>query len=317
MHRLFLALGMLALLLIIGPVCLVAQVGQTLHIVRGNKVTLRADASHALSFIWFKNGVPIHGQHDQRIVVTEAALYNVIALGDNCNSDLSDTLEIIVDPLASEKMLDIEIRNLPEKTTVWKDQEFNHQLIVLNKGQTTADSLIVQFEIPEQLAYVSATAQPGTSIVMDPLKRILLWKINSLPAKAVITQWIRLRGQQTGPALTIAQVSSKQQDSIPQNNKAEALLQIVSISIPNVFTPNGDGKNDTFVIGGSALFKNVALRVFNSTGYEVYRADKYANDWDGRGLHEGTYFYFLTIQDARGQMHSSKGYVTILNSRPE
>lgn len=315
MHRLPLILSILVLLFLAVPKCLVAQKGQTLRIIKGKKVTLRADATHAISFIWFKNGEPINGQHDQRIVVTEPAVYTVIALGEACNSDVSDPLEVVVDPEAEEKIVDIEIRNLPDKKTVWKDEEFNYQLLVMNNSGITASDVIVEFEIPEQLTYVGAIPETGTTISFDNSSKLLLWKIEELRAKAAITQWIRLKGEHTGNAVTVANVRSRQQDSVLSNNRMQSTVKIVSFFIPNVFTPNGDGKNDTFVIVGLELFKNVALRVFNRFGYEVYRADNYCNDWDGRGLNDGTYFYYLKIEDETGQTHINKGYVTILHNQ--
>lgn len=315
MHRLSLLISSLALLLLAMPISLVAQKGQTLRIIKGKKVTLRADASHAVSFIWFKNGEPIKGQHDQRIVITDAAVYTVIALGEDCNSDLSDPLEIIVDPNAEETMVDIEIKNLPEKTTIWKDQEFNYQLLVLNNSPVSAHDITIEFQIPQQLTFMGATPEIGTQLNYDEQGKILEWKINELAPKAAIGQWIRLKGEQMGRAVTISKVRSKQQDSIPQNNLAESTINIVAFFIPNVITPNGDGKNDDFVIVGLELFKNVELRIFNRFGYEVYRAENYRNDWNGKGLSDGTYFYYIKIEDENGQTHSNKGYVTILHSR--
>src|SRR5690606_7381425 len=98
---------MVVLLLALGQAT--AQQGQTLRIVKGKKVTLRADAEHALSYIWFHNGNPINRQHDTRIVVTEAGVYTVIVLGDGSNSDLSDTVVIIVYQYPADVEVGIEI----------------------------------------------------------------------------------------------------------------------------------------------------------------------------------------------------------------
>jgi gliding motility-associated-like protein/uncharacterized repeat protein (TIGR01451 family) len=65
--------------------------------------------------------------------------------------------------------------------------------------------------------------------------------------------------------------------------------------IPNVFTPNGDGINDVFEIVGLKLYSNVRLLVYNRWGNQVYRNDKYNNDWSGDGLNEGTYYYILFL----------------------
>ncbi len=60
--------------------------------------------------------------------------------------------------------------------------------------------------------------------------------------------------------------------------------------IPNVITPNGDGKNDSFVIG----IPNSQLEIYNRWGKRVFISDNYADDW-GKGILNGTYFYQLTL----------------------
>jgi gliding motility-associated-like protein len=66
--------------------------------------------------------------------------------------------------------------------------------------------------------------------------------------------------------------------------------------IPNVFTPNGDGINDHFVIIG--IPPNSSLVVFDRNGKQVYISDEYLNKWNGKDsnnidLPEGNYWYIL------------------------
>ena len=66
-----------------------------------------------------------------------------------------------------------------------------------------------------------------------------------------------------------------------------------SLIFPNVFTPNGDGVNDYFVIDKleTEHYLGRELLVFNRWGKMVYEASAYVNQWDGAGLPEGTYYY--------------------------
>ncbi len=71
-------------------------------------------------------------------------------------------------------------------------------------------------------------------------------------------------------------------------------------SIPAIFTPNGDGINDLFVIPGSTAQNGSwpALVVFSRWGTEVYTSRPYENDWGGKSpggddLPDGTYYYVL------------------------
>jgi gliding motility-associated-like protein len=68
---------------------------------------------------------------------------------------------------------------------------------------------------------------------------------------------------------------------------------LCDISIPNVFTPNGDGVNNYFHIEGIQYVKNT-VKVFNRWGQVVFEAKDYKNSWDGRDVPDGTYFYEIT-----------------------
>ncbi|MFW0718228.1 DUF7507 domain-containing protein [Pedobacter sp. N23S346] len=79
-------------------------------------------------------------------------------------------------------------------------------------------------------------------------------------------------------------------------NDAIGTITIEGFFIPNVFTPNGDGKNDTFFIVGLEAFDSVDIEIYNRWGNQVYRMNGYKNDWTGYGLNEGTYFYKITLK---------------------
>ncbi len=290
----------------------VAQQQQALRIVKGKKVTLRADAQQALSYIWFRNGESINGEHESRITVTEGGTYNVIALGDGCNSDISDPVEIIVDPLAEDVHVDIEIRNLPDRERALVSQEFNYQLLVLNNGNTAADELLITFKLPRQLVYTEGIQETDKDLQYNPGKKELVWKLARLESKESASRWIKVRGEFSGQAITTARVISKQQDIDPTNNEDQAAVDIVTLFIPNVITPNGDGKNDTFEVVGLDAFKSNKLIIFNRFGNEVFRSINYQNNWSGENLKEGTYFYYLEIEDGTGVVHRNKGYVLLM-----
>jgi gliding motility-associated-like protein len=83
----------------------------------------------------------------------------------------------------------------------------------------------------------------------------------------------------------------------------------VEITIPNSFSPNGDGVNDVFIIRG--LPQNSTLIIFDRAGRKLFESDSYANDWDGKdragnALVSGTYWYVLSVS---GQPEEYKGFV--------
>ncbi len=98
----------------------------------------------------------------------------------------------------------------------------------------------------------------------------------------------------------------------PENCSIATVTVVVvnPLKIPNVFTPNGDGKNDQFEIIGSEGFDRIEVTVVNRWGNEVYRNNNYRNNWDGQGLTEGTYYYLITTHLGNAsEVH--KGWVLI------
>ncbi|POY35327.1 hypothetical protein C3K47_16210 [Solitalea longa] len=81
--------------------------------------------------------------------------------------------------------------------------------------------------------------------------------------------------------------------------------------IANVFTPNGDGINDLFVIDGVTNAQN-ELIVFNKEGTQFFKRSNYQNDWDGQGCADGTYYYILKLKDQDGGFTTKKGYITLI-----
>lgn len=79
--------------------------------------------------------------------------------------------------------------------------------------------------------------------------------------------------------------------------------QVVSFSIPNVFTPNGDGRNDRFeLITTQQLDDCYTLQVFDRWGREVYNNSNGRASWNGSHgaggtAGEGVYFYILKVDD--------------------
>jgi gliding motility-associated-like protein len=91
------------------------------------------------------------------------------------------------------------------------------------------------------------------------------------------------------------------------------VLVLKNLIIPNTFTPNGDGVNDTWNIINLADFQNATVDVYNRYGISIYHSTGYAKPWDGtyngKSLPAGTYYYVI---DPKDKMHSIKsGWVAL------
>jgi len=87
------------------------------------------------------------------------------------------------------------------------------------------------------------------------------------------------------------------------------------INCNNVLTPNGDGKNDYWVITDIGLYPQNNVIVFDKGGRVVYSKRSYNNEWDGtlngRPLAEGTYYF---VVDLGPNLRKFKGSISILRN---
>lgn len=90
---------------------------------------------------------------------------------------------------------------------------------------------------------------------------------------------------------------------------------VVSIYIPNTFTPNGDGENDDFFPKYYAIDEEtIDFKVFNKWGTLVYFTNTVL-PWDGtyKGeLKQDTYVYNFSCIDFFGEEHNLTGHVNII-----
>ena len=83
-------------------------------------------------------------------------------------------------------------------------------------------------------------------------------------------------------------------------------------TIANVFSPNGDGVNDTWEVLNIQNYPDNDLVIINRWGNEVYRRKSYRNQWNGGELSAGTYYYVLKMKVCDGSYKTYKGYVMIM-----
>ncbi|MGI4022887.1 MAG: MBG domain-containing protein [Janthinobacterium lividum] len=89
-----------------------------------------------------------------------------------------------------------------------------------------------------------------------------------------------------------------------------------SLHASNLLTPDGDGKNDTWVVKNIDLYPDNTVSIFDKGGRKLLEVKHYDNSWDGtfRGspLTEGTYYYIIDFGPGKAPM---KGFITILRTR--
>lgn len=90
---------------------------------------------------------------------------------------------------------------------------------------------------------------------------------------------------------------------------------ITGLFIPSAFTPNGDGKNDTWQIPGLALYPDAEVMVYSRGGQLIYRTKAYSSQpWNGtfKGVPQpgAVYVYQIRLNDPANRL--LKGTVILL-----
>jgi gliding motility-associated-like protein len=90
-----------------------------------------------------------------------------------------------------------------------------------------------------------------------------------------------------------------------------SLQSIGNIYVPNAFTPNSDGKNDIFEIGGYYPCEDLTLYIFNRWGELIYKKSGQHITWDGGYMDHRVklevYVYIL-----QGKFINQNGTITVI-----
>jgi gliding motility-associated-like protein len=89
---------------------------------------------------------------------------------------------------------------------------------------------------------------------------------------------------------------------------------IKELVIPNIFSPNGDGTNDKWILKNLEQYPNCGVEIFNRYGQQIFKSTGYTKPWDGtyngKPLPVGTYYYIINLGITN--LDVLKGSITII-----
>jgi len=194
---------------------------------------------------------------------------------------------------------------------------------VRNTGNTAIPAINITDTVPAHTTFESAT-DGGT---YDKVSNAVKWTISNLPMGAVgkVTFKVKVSaGLDSVPVITNTAFVTDGTVTVPTSGcdpsqpgcsgtpgtDIETIPDDGGLFFVNAMSPNGDGKNEYFIIKGLEKYGKATLYVFNRWGSMVYQSKEYHNDWNGSGLSEGTYFYKLELRETAG-IRLYKGWVVI------
>ncbi|MDQ3049105.1 MAG: PKD domain-containing protein, partial [Bacteroidota bacterium] len=103
-------------------------------------------------------------------------------------------------------------------------------------------------------------------------------------------------------------------------NSTQVCLEVdpeFTFFVPNAFSPNGDGINDTFFGKGDFILE-YEMFIYDRWGNMIFFTDELSKPWDGKANHgseiaqQDTYVYLIKVTDGKGKKHKYIGSVTIV-----
>jgi uncharacterized repeat protein (TIGR01451 family)/gliding motility-associated-like protein len=188
---------------------------------------------------------------------------------------------------------------------------------VRNNGPDAALNVLLADTLIKAFDFISAT---NSSLIYNTVTRDFTLSYPKISSGQQQDITISLRPTTVGQFMIGKSQLSVDNDPVLTNNNPAALpIAIIDkraneakIFIPGLFTPNGDGMNDRFVIVGlNDYYPSNTLIIYNKNYNEVYHKINYQNDWSGDNLPMGSYAYFLKVTSATGTEKVFKGYITI------
>ncbi|HEY9534794.1 MAG TPA: gliding motility-associated C-terminal domain-containing protein, partial [Mucilaginibacter sp.] len=167
---------------------------------------------------------------------------------------------------------------------------------------------------PAHLQIIADNKTKGTGMANPPLTVTYSGFVNNDgPASLVTAPTITTTVNSMSAPGTYPIIASAASSPNYQITYGDGILTVASLNIPNSFTPNSDGINDTWKIKNIEDYQNFTVEIYNRYGARVYYSVNYPSPWDGRmkgsDTPAGTYYYIIRLG---GENRPLSGYLTVI-----
>jgi gliding motility-associated-like protein len=117
----------------------------------------------------------------------------------------------------------------------------------------------------------------------------------------------------SGPGMYPISVTGAAAANYTINYVYGTLTIVPNIQVPNAFSPNADGANDSWKISSLNYYPDCTVNIYNRYGQAVYKSNGYQKEWDGTfngsAIPVGTYYYIIDLKNSSPLI---VGYVAVL-----
>ncbi|RAJ05398.1 gliding motility-associated-like protein [Chitinophaga skermanii] len=300
------------------------------------------------AYQWYKNDVLINGATNAVYEATDSGTYSVsIFTLAGCSADKVGNVKIssVAKPVASFTF-DRYCEGIPVTFTNTSQVQDTMDVLyswVDNAGHASTlksptftynngGSYMVQLKVTPMSCPLLADSVAKNIVIDVPVAGMILPTVNTTPNVPTLLNarnigntswaWTPTTGLSNpaiqNPTATLTQTQlyritmEMPSGCVTTDSLQVRVLGNDDIYIPNVISPNGDGKNDRWVIVGLERYPNSHVSIYNRWGNQVYENKSYDNSWTGDGLLESTYYYVLKLRLQTGEIKIYKGYIQLI-----
>jgi gliding motility-associated-like protein len=205
---------------------------------------------------------------------------------------------------------------ISNQTSIMVTQGGNYKLAMENLcGQDIAEKPVQENALPDTYLGEDMTLFPGESVTLQVNEgyESYIWNGTATSSNTLTVTYENISGNDTTITVEIV-------DGYNCKNSDEIVIEVFNVEVPNVITPNGDGKNDLFEPknGWSGINQHKMI-VFNRWGEKVWESSDFLSGWDGKQngkyVAEGSYFWVLEVYYGTDNIKKVyKGSLTVLGT---
>lgn len=302
-------------------------------ICQGSNLTLTVNAQAGYTYQWRKDAVDIGGQTGTSLVVTQEGAYTVrvtnTALGCSITTSPAVAVTVLTLPVAA---FNVNATGCVDEVLTFTDQstkdsratavyawDFGDTGTANTASPTHAYTTANTFNPSLTLSYSGITGcssnvaksvvvSPSPTVTIDPVSATIALgeSVPLVASGATGYAWsppdglsdASVAGPTASPSITTTYTVVGTQDGCTGSANVTVTVTGVagSLDVPNVFTPNGDGQNDLWLI--PVIENGCTVSVYNASGQKVWSDTLPSTGWDGQvnggPAAPGTYFFVAT-----------------------
>jgi len=180
-------------------------------------------------------------------------------------------------------------------------KQIQSEAYVVDRNELVSNSEVSEQETDEMIAELNATELESSTeenILITEIKNGL----RTTEKTEVVTEETTIETERTEETVIEEEVTKEVITTEETTEEAQEDAKIESL--PNVFTPDGDGVNDELFVSSKGL-NDFNIVVLNGSNQIVYTSQDPNFRWDGRDqggmpVPNGNYVYYLTAKDSKG-----------------